>query len=89
MARDEPVAVDEHVLDDDGQLREALFMGLRLAGGIDMDEVSRRFDDDVWARFGSDLAPALEAGLLVRTGARLRLTTRGMLLANEVMSVFV
>ena len=42
---------------------------------------------------GSDLAvrlePFCEAGILLRQEGRLRLTRQGMLLANEVMSVFV
>ena len=44
---------------------------------------------DVWSRWGPELAPFVEAGLLVRTSDRLRLTRSGTLLANEVMQVFV
>ena len=36
-----------------------------------------------------DLEPFIEAGCLRRDGARLRLTRQGMLLAHEVMTVFV
>jgi coproporphyrinogen III oxidase-like Fe-S oxidoreductase len=44
---------------------------------------------DVWQRHGGDLEPFLEDGCLRRDRARLWLTRRGMLLANEVMAVFV
>jgi coproporphyrinogen III oxidase-like Fe-S oxidoreductase len=44
---------------------------------------------DVWERYGRELEPFLDEGILVRDGTRLRLTRRGMLLANEVMTVFV
>jgi oxygen-independent coproporphyrinogen-3 oxidase len=71
------------------QLEEALFMGLRLADGVDLGPVGARHGVDVWARYGSRLAPYVEAGLLVHEAGRLRLTRRGMLLANEVMSAFV
>ena len=37
----------------------------------------------------SRLVPYVEGGLLVRDGPRLRLTREGMLLANEIMAVFV
>jgi oxygen-independent coproporphyrinogen-3 oxidase len=77
------------LLDEAARLGEALFTGLRLARGVDLVQVSAQFGRDVWALFGRDLEPALQAGLLIRDGASLRLTRRGMLLANEVMAVFV
>jgi oxygen-independent coproporphyrinogen-3 oxidase len=89
VERGASVKLDEQVMDADERLGEALFTGLRLAAGVDMDELSARFGQDVWARFGRALEPARDAGLVVREGASLRLTRRGMLLANEVMSVFV
>ena len=71
------------------RLEEALFTGLRLSAGLDVEAVGRRYGVDVWKRFGPRLVPFLEGGLLVRDGARLRLTREGMLLANEIMAVFV
>jgi coproporphyrinogen III oxidase-like Fe-S oxidoreductase len=45
---------------------------------------------DVWERYGPELAQFVDAGLLVHEpGKRLRLTRPGMLLANEVMAVFI
>ncbi|HTV03154.1 MAG TPA: radical SAM family heme chaperone HemW [Luteitalea sp.] len=84
----DPVA-ESRVLDAEAQFGEALFMGLRLSEGIDVDTYRVRFGQDVWTRYGVALAPAVEAGLLVREMSRIRLTRRGMLLANEVMQVFV
>jgi oxygen-independent coproporphyrinogen-3 oxidase len=84
-----PVATDHHALSWDERLGDALFTGLRLTTGIDIEITSRRYGVDVWQRFGNRLAPYLEAGLLLRQDERLRLTRKGMLLANEVMSVFV
>ena len=76
-------------LDRNMQLAEALFMGLRLVDGVSTDAYRVRFGQDVWSRYGDALTPAVEAGLLVHDGGRIRLTRRGMLLANEVMQVFV
>jgi oxygen-independent coproporphyrinogen-3 oxidase len=83
-----PVA-DTRPLSRTEQIEEALFMGLRLTDGVDLDLVGARHGVDVWARYGSGLAPYLEAGLLVHEAGCLRLTRQGMLLANEVMSAFV
>jgi hypothetical protein len=51
--------------------------------------VGREFGTDVWAAYGGALAPYLEAGAVVRNFGRLALTRSGMLVANEVLSVFV
>ena len=64
-------------------------MGLRLSSGIDLERFAARYGVDVWARYGDELRPFLEADWLVREGAMLRLTRAGMLMANEVMGVFV
>ncbi|MBM3771913.1 MAG: radical SAM family heme chaperone HemW [Acidimicrobiia bacterium] len=71
------------------RLGEALFTGLRLNEGIDLPAARGRYGVDVWERFGPDLQPFVDGGLLERTPQRLRLTPRGMLLAHEVMTVFV
>jgi len=83
------LAVDVHHLTSDEQLGDALFTGLRLVDGIDINAIQTRYGVDVWRRFGPDLEPFLEAGCLRRDGHRLSLTRQGMLLAHEVMAVFV
>jgi oxygen-independent coproporphyrinogen-3 oxidase len=85
----ESVIVDRRALSTDEQLGDALFTGLRLSGGVDTDLLSSRYGVDVWGRFGERLSPFLDAGILLRQEGRLKLTRPGMLLANEVMSVFV
>lgn len=80
---------ERRVLTREEHLEEALFTGLRLTEGIDADAIGRRYSCDVFARYGDALVPFLDAGWLVRDGNRLRLTRDGMLMANEVMAVFV
>jgi oxygen-independent coproporphyrinogen-3 oxidase len=83
------LAVDQRHLTPDEQLGDALFTGLRLVDGIDVNAIQTRYGVDVWRRFGADLEPFLEAGCLRRDGSRLSLTRQGMLLAHEIMAVFV
>lgn len=89
IAAGESPAVDRRVLPQDERLGDALFTGLRLTRGVDLDAVSRRYAVNVWDRFGGSLTPFLDAGILCRRDGRLILTRQGMLVANEVMSVFV
>ena len=85
----QPVACDVRPRSDQDRLGDALFTGLRLADGIDLDLFAKRYGVDVWERYGRDLKPFVDGGLLHCDGPRLRLTRRGMLLAHEVMTVFV
>jgi len=84
-----PAAVDVRTLSHDERLGDALFTGLRLNEGIDLQTVNARYRVDVWARYGTDLSRFVDAGMLCRDDSRLRLTRPGMLLAHEVMEVFV
>ena len=82
-------AAEERRLSDEERLEDALFTGLRLARGIDLDDVRRRYAVDVMDRYGRELKPFADEGLLVYDGASLQLTRRGMLLAHEIMTVFI
>jgi oxygen-independent coproporphyrinogen-3 oxidase len=89
VRRGQTTVVEERRLTDAERLGDALFTGLRLSDGVDEATIQARYGVDVWERYGSDLAPYVEAGLLMRQDRRMRLTRRGMLLAHEVMAVFV
>jgi oxygen-independent coproporphyrinogen-3 oxidase len=82
-------AVEVHDLSAGERMGDAVFTGLRLADGVDESAIERRYGVDLWGRYGAELAGFLDAGLLKRQNRRLWLTRRGMLLANEVMAVFV
>ena len=89
IERDEATAQERRALPDGERLGDALFMGLRLTEGIDLGAIRGRYGVDVLERYGARLRPFIQAGMLVAGAERLRLTRRGMLLANEVMQAFV
>ena len=85
----ESPAIDHRILSSNEHLGDALFTGLRLTEGVNLDAIRAAHGVDVWARYGADLEPFLQAGILRREGPRLWLTRQGMLLAHEVMTTFV
>ena len=89
VTRGSEVVAERRFLSANERLEEAIFTGLRLADGLDIEAVGARYAIDVWAKYGDALAPFLQEEWLVRDGPRLRLTRRGMLMANDVMAVFV
>jgi oxygen-independent coproporphyrinogen-3 oxidase len=89
VGRGHPVTSDVRRMDAAERLGDALFTGLRLTQGIDLEAIRLRYGIDVWQKYGDNLTPFVDAGMLRHAGTRLALTRGGMLLANEVMAVFV
>jgi len=83
------VETERRTLTPEERWQEAVITGLRLQAGLSMRAVAGTYGVDLDARFGGDLERFQEAGLAVRDGDRLRLTRRGMLVANEVLRVFI
>ncbi|MGA3040852.1 MAG: coproporphyrinogen-III oxidase family protein [Bryobacteraceae bacterium] len=71
-----PVSVERNPLE------ERFFVGLRLAQGI-------RPEPREWERFGEPIRRFIEQGLLETDGVVLRLTSRGVMLSNEVFQEFL
>jgi oxygen-independent coproporphyrinogen-3 oxidase len=81
--------VESRRMTADERLGDALFTALRLSEGADIAAINERYGVDAWARFGSDLDRYVQGGLLEVTDRTWRLTRQGILLAHEVMAVFV
>ena len=89
IERGEFPAVDRRRLSARERLGDAVFTGLRLVEGIDVDALGRRYNTDLRAQFGQKLQRYFEAGLLIDAEGRWRLTRSGMLVSNDVMKNFV
>jgi len=81
--------VEERRLSSEECLEEALFTGLRLSEGVSLAAIRNRYGVNVWDRYGKDLQPFADDGLLVYDDGFVALTRRGMLLAHEIMTVFL
>ncbi len=89
IARGESTHVEVRELSSEERLGDALFTGLRLTAGVDLDVVRNRYGVDVWTRHARELDRFVSGGWLIYDPPQLRLTRQGMLLAHEVMAVFV
>jgi oxygen-independent coproporphyrinogen-3 oxidase len=63
---------------------DALILGLRLTEGVEIAAFDARFGADLEGSFGATFAKYEQLGILDRSGGRLRLTERGLLLSNEL-----
>jgi len=71
------------------RLQEALFTGLRLTDGVSLAHIHNRYGVDVWSRHGPALQPFVDGGWLIYDGGTLRLSRAGMLVAHDIMAVFL
>jgi oxygen-independent coproporphyrinogen-3 oxidase len=70
-------------------MEESFFLGLRLVRGVSLRELSARFGDEAVENVRAAIAESVKDGLLLLDGDRIRLTSRGRLLSNEVFQRFV
>ncbi len=77
-----------HVLTAKEQMEEFMFLGLRMASGISREEFFRQFGVPLEEVYGMPLAKMSQDGLL-ETAGQIRLTERGLDLANYVMAAFL
>ena len=68
---------------------EFVFLGLRLARGIDLNDYQKRFGADLIESHREDLRRLKDFGLIEINENRLKLTGKGFLFSNEVFEVFV
>jgi oxygen-independent coproporphyrinogen-3 oxidase len=70
-------------------LEESFFLGLRLARGISLPELSAKFGQETVETARATIAELVEDDLIQQRGDFIRLTPRGRLLSNEVFERFI
>jgi oxygen-independent coproporphyrinogen-3 oxidase len=85
----ELVRVDEQVLTEKEAMAEYMFLGLRLAEGVDRHLFMREFGRSLESVYGSAIAALAQLGLLITNDDAVTLTGRGMLLSNQVFVKFL
>ena len=70
-------------------LQEALFLGLRLNRGIDLQYLVTKFGENEVSSYMESISELTTAGLVEKDGTTIRLTSRGRMLSNEVFERFI
>ena len=79
----------QEFMDADHALQETLFLGLRLAEGVDWTGLQNSYGAEKLSTYESALQDWIQQGLAQKTGDVVRLTASGMLISNEVFQQFV
>ena len=79
----------EECLTGRASMGETMFLGLRMLRGVDVDAFRRRYGLTPQEAFPDQIADLVERGLIEATSDAVRLTRRGLFLANDVFVEFV
>ena len=89
IAAGRPIWEDEEQLTKEERFRETMIMGLRMTSGVSISGLQKRFGIDPVTYYGSTLVGLIKQDLLHHSNDHLRLTERGLLLADTVMAQLV
>ncbi len=81
--------MEEKTLEVQEAMEEFMFLGLRMTRGVSEKAFEKEFHQKIMAVYGEVINRYTVQGLLKRKNGRIRLTDRGMDLANVVMSDFL
>ncbi len=84
-----PLLEEDNIITLEGKLSERIILGLRMNRGIDLYQLSCEFDMDLEVKYRKKIERLLMWNLVEYCGAVLKLTKRGMDLANSVFIEFL
>ncbi len=88
-ARAEQLLASRTLVNAQAAMEESFFLGLRLNRGVSLAALKGQFGDAAISSYDAVIAELIQDGLLEEAGERLRLTSRGRLLSNEVFAQFL
>ena len=87
MPEDSRALFDENYAPTEEELAtQYVMLGFRLKQGIDIVEYGERFGDDFEARYKARMKPFLLKKYILKTKSGYRLSKRGMLISNYILS---
>ena len=82
-----PVLIEK--LDRSGLMSEYMILGLRLTAGVSVSEFEKRFKTGMFDVYGKEIDRFIQDGLLEHAGDNIKLSEKGLDLANFVMRAFI
>src|SRR5690606_4823242 len=79
----------ERPIDRDEEMDDTMIFGLRLLEGVEKARFERRFGRGIEDVYGPEVRRMADHGLLDAEGSHVRLTRRGIPLANQVFAAFL
>jgi len=84
-----PAATVTEIIDRAEAMREMMLLGLRLTEGVRDSDFRERFSESLFSVFSAEIDQLSRQGLIVKNHDRIRLSLRGLDLANQAFRLFV
>lgn len=84
-----PIKKEYEILTQENMIEEEIFLGLRLIKGIDFNYVNQKFNIDIYQKYKKIFDKYLDMKLMQKTPNGVKLTTKGILLSNEILCDFI
>ncbi|MBR5303716.1 MAG: radical SAM family heme chaperone HemW [Candidatus Gastranaerophilales bacterium] len=84
-----PIQKEYEILSKEEQIEEEIFLGLRLTKGIDFNYINQKFNIDTYKKYKKEFDKYLAQKLMEKTKNGIKLTTKGILLSNEILCDFI
>ena len=76
-------------LTEQEKLEESIFLGFRIAEGVDEQEINQKFGINFSEKYKNTLEKYLATGHIIKTGKGYRLSDDGFLISNLILSEFI
>ena len=76
-------------LTEQEKLEESIFLGFRIAEGVDEQEINQKFGINFSEKYKNILEKYLATGHIIKTGKGYRLSDEGFLVSNLILSEFI
>ncbi len=83
------VQEEEETLESQASFRETVIMGLRMNSGVSVRMMEKRYGISPYSYYGQTLQRLISTGMLEKSSAFLRLTSKGRMFANRIMADLV
>lgn len=70
-------------------MEDYLMMGLRLIEGIELQDFTKRFEEDIFALYGKKIEHLIKLGMLCLSAQRLALSTEALFISNSVIGELI
>jgi oxygen-independent coproporphyrinogen-3 oxidase len=75
-------------IDHETRMREAIMLGLRLRGGLNLQSFHNDFGINLLEEFAETVNKLVSGGFVEVVDQKLRITDRGVLISNSIISEF-
>lgn len=84
-----PLDKNYEILSKQNEIEEEIFLGLRLSEGIDFAGINKKYNIDIYEKYKNIFEKYIKTNHLKKTKNGIKLTLKGILVSNEILSEFI